>query len=89
MCSVKGKGVPMEAMKVYSGSGGMVSHIHDLGTMWRSGQPHTPGRFTLGEIARGTHWIGGLFGLRTGLGFLENSEFLFPYRNLDRRFSSP
>jgi len=55
MCSVKGKGVPMEAMKVYSGSGGMVSHIHDLGTMWRSGQPHTPGRFTLGEIARGTH----------------------------------
>jgi len=26
-----------------------------------------PGRFTAGEIASGTHWIGGLVGPRAGL----------------------
>jgi hypothetical protein len=35
-----------------------------------------PGRFTPGEKAPGTHWIGGWVGLRAGLDDLEKRTFL-------------
>jgi hypothetical protein len=37
-----------------------------------------PGRFTLGEKAAGTHWIGGWMGPRTGLDDVEKRKFLPP-----------
>jgi hypothetical protein len=37
-----------------------------------------PGRFTPGERAPGTHWIGGWVGLRAGLNDLEKRKFLTP-----------
>jgi hypothetical protein len=33
-----------------------------------------PGRFTSGEIAPGTHWIGGWMGPRDGLDAVEKTE---------------
>jgi hypothetical protein len=39
-----------------------------------SGQLHAPGRFTLGEIARGTHWIGGWVDPRAGLDDFEKRK---------------
>jgi hypothetical protein len=41
-----------------------------------SGQLHAPARFTLGERAPGTHWIGGWVDARTGLDDLERRKFL-------------
>jgi hypothetical protein len=41
----------------------------------------SPGRFIPGERASGTHWIGGLAGLRAGLGALEKN--IFPCRELN------
>jgi hypothetical protein len=35
-----------------------------------------PGRFTRGERAPGTHWIGGWVDLRAGMDDVENTEFL-------------
>jgi hypothetical protein len=36
-----------------------------------------PGRFTLGEIALGTHWIGGWVGPRAGLDAVEKRKILY------------
>jgi hypothetical protein len=41
-----------------------------------SGQLHAPSRFTPGEIATGTHWIGGWVGSRTGLNDVEKRKLL-------------
>jgi hypothetical protein len=35
-------------------------------------------RFTRGERAPGTHWIGGWVDLRAGLDYVENWKFLLP-----------
>jgi hypothetical protein len=61
-------------MKAY-GSGCVDPHFLDLGTggEWSTSRP---GRFTLGERAPGTHWIGGWVDLRAGLDDLENRKFL-------------
>jgi hypothetical protein len=47
--------------------------------------------FTRGETAPGTHCIGGLVGLRTGLDFVEKREVSCPYRepNLDSSVVQP
>jgi hypothetical protein len=47
-----------------------------LGTSWRWVVNFTSGRFTPGERAPGTHWIGGWVDLRAGLDDLEKSKFL-------------
>jgi hypothetical protein len=47
-----------------------IPHFIDLGTSWGGGgewSASRPGRFTLGERAPGTHWIGGWMGPRAGL----------------------
>jgi hypothetical protein len=41
-----------------------------------SGQLHAPARFTPGERAPGTHWIGGWVGPRAGLDDVEKRKFL-------------
>jgi hypothetical protein len=41
-----------------------------------SGQLDAPGRFTLGERAPGTHWIGGWVGPRASLDGAEKRKFL-------------
>jgi hypothetical protein len=43
-----------------------------VGGEWSTSRP---GRFTPGERAPGTHWIGGWVGLRAGLDDLEKREF--------------
>jgi hypothetical protein len=49
-----------------------------------------PGRFTFGERAPGTHWIGGWVGLRTGLDDVEKKEFLpLPDSNSDLSVVQP
>jgi hypothetical protein len=60
-------------MKAY-GSGFIDRHFLDLGTSWRS--TSRPCRFTPGERAPGTHWIGGWVDLRAGLDDLETRKFL-------------
>jgi hypothetical protein len=44
-----------------------------VGSEWSTSRP---GRFTPGERAPGTHWIGGLMDLRAGLDDLEKRKFL-------------
>jgi hypothetical protein len=41
-----------------------------------SGQLHAPCRFTLGERAHGTHWIGGSVGPRISLDAVEKRQIL-------------
>jgi hypothetical protein len=41
------------------GSGGMASHILDVGTSWIEWPASGSVRFISGERARGTQWIGG------------------------------
>jgi hypothetical protein len=48
----------------------------------------TPGRFTPGEIASGTHWIGGWVGPRASLDVMEKRE-IFPLSGIEPRPSSP
>jgi hypothetical protein len=57
-------------MKIYVGWR-YNSTILDLSTRWRW-SASLPGRFTPGEIAPGTHWIGGWVGPRIGLDGVEN-----------------
>jgi hypothetical protein len=55
------------------------STILDLGTSWRCGQLHAPGRFTPPpprERAPGTHWIGGWLDPKAGLNDVEKKIFL-------------
>jgi hypothetical protein len=44
-----------------------------VGVEWSTSRP---GRFTPGERAPGTHWIGGWVDLKTGLDDLEKRKFL-------------
>jgi hypothetical protein len=44
-----------------------------VGGEWSASRP---GRFTAGESVRGTHWIGGWLGHRTGLDDVEKRKFL-------------
>jgi hypothetical protein len=44
-----------------------------VGGEWSASRP---GRFTSGEIAPGTHWIGGWLGSREGLNDVEKRKFL-------------
>jgi hypothetical protein len=46
-----------------------------VGGEWSTSRP---GRFTPGERAPGTHWIGGWVDLRAGLDDLEERKFLTP-----------
>jgi hypothetical protein len=77
-------------MKAY-GSGCIDPHFLDLGTSseWSASRP---GRFTPGERATGTHWIGGWVDLRAGLHDLEKRKFLIlpglELRPLDRPANS-
>jgi hypothetical protein len=48
-----------------------------------------PGRFTPGERAPGTHWIGGWVGPRTGLDDVETRKFLTLPRLELRSLSRP
>jgi hypothetical protein len=48
-----------------------------VGGEWSASRPC---RFTPGERAPGTHWIGGWVGLRSGLDAVEKRKFL-PYRD--------
>jgi hypothetical protein len=63
-------------MKAY---GRMDVYIHDFFTLalvrgeWSAS---LPGRFTPGERASGTHWIGGWVGSRTGLDDVKKRKFL-------------
>jgi hypothetical protein len=56
-----------------------------VGGEWSTSRP---GRFTPGERAPGTHWIGGWVDLRAGLDDMENRKFLtlpvLELRPLDR-----
>jgi hypothetical protein len=51
-------------------------HFHDLGGSWRSGSASRPCRFTPGERAPVTHWIGGWVNPRAGLDDVEKRKFL-------------
>jgi hypothetical protein len=42
-----------------------------------------PGRFTLGERAPGTSWIGGWVGLRAGMDTVEYRKMCCPFRELN------
>jgi hypothetical protein len=53
-------------MKAYWGSEGIASRVRDLGT----------DRFTPGEGAPCTHWIGGWMGPRAGLDAVAKEEIL-------------
>jgi hypothetical protein len=56
------------------GSGCIDPHFLDLGTSeWSASRP---GRFTPGEIAPGTRWIGGWVSPRAGLDDVEERKFL-------------
>jgi hypothetical protein len=48
-----------------------------VGGEWSASRP---GRFTPGERALGTHWIGGCVGPRAGLDNMEKAKF-FTYRD--------
>jgi hypothetical protein len=63
-------------MKTY---GGVDVQIHVFLTSTLAGGEWSalrPGRFTPGERAPGTHWIGGWMGPRAGLGDVEKRKFL-------------
>jgi hypothetical protein len=64
------------AMKAYGGVGVYI-HIFLTSTLagdeWSASRP---GRFTPGERAHGTHWIGGWVDPRTGLDDVEKRKFL-------------
>jgi hypothetical protein len=71
-------------MKAYGGVGVQI-HIFLtsalVGVEWSTSRP---GRFTPGERAPGTHWIGGWVDLRAGLDDLKKRKFLTP-RGLELR----
>jgi hypothetical protein len=54
-------------MKTYGGVDVETPCFLDLGTSSRGVVSFTPRRFTPGERALGTHWIGGWVGPRAGL----------------------
>jgi hypothetical protein len=54
-------------MEGYWGSGAIASRILNLGARWGELSASRPGRFAHGEIAPGTHWIGGSVGPRAVL----------------------
>jgi hypothetical protein len=54
--------------------------ILDLGTRWRWSASR-PGRFTSGESAHSTNWIGGWVGPRAGLDNVEKRKLLAPAGN--------
>jgi hypothetical protein len=65
------------------------SIILDLGTRWRWVVTFTPlSRFTTGEGAPATHWIGGWVGPRAGLDAVEKRTILY-VRPLQYRLSHP
>jgi hypothetical protein len=55
------------------GSGCIDPHFLDFGTSWSE---WSTSRFTPGERAPSTHWIGGWVDLRAGLDCLEKRKFL-------------
>jgi hypothetical protein len=57
------------------GSGCIDPHFLDLGTSPGEWSTSRPGRFTPGERAPGTHWIGGWVDLRAGVD-VEKRKFL-------------
>jgi hypothetical protein len=52
------------------------SIFFDLGTSWGEWSASRPDRFTPGERAPGTHWIGDLVDPRAGLDDVEKRKFL-------------
>jgi hypothetical protein len=64
----KGKVVPVLNC-VRKTFGGVGLELHHSRWMWVIAS--CPGRFTSGERTSGTHWIGGLYGPRAGLGAVE------------------
>jgi hypothetical protein len=63
-------------MKAYGGIGCIDPHFLDLGTSWKQWSASRPCRFTSGERAPGTHWIGGWMGPRAGLDDVEKRKLL-------------
>jgi hypothetical protein len=70
-------------MKTYWGSGDIVPRILNLGTKWNCMVSFMPVRFTTGDRAPVTHWIGGWVGPRAGLDAVDNRKIPFP-SNPDR-----
>jgi hypothetical protein len=62
-------------MKAYEGNGCTDPDFLDLGTSWRWSASR-PGRYTPGERAPGTLWIGGWVDPRAGLDDVEKRKFL-------------
>jgi len=65
----KGKFVVIQAIIFYRGNGGIAPIVLTLSSKWSAAHS---GHFTPGEIARGTHWIGGWLSCRAALNILEN-----------------
>jgi hypothetical protein len=60
------------------GSGGIATPFFALGLDGGEWSASRPGRFTSGEIASRTHWIGGWMGYRAGLNVIEKRKSLVP-----------
>jgi hypothetical protein len=63
-------------MKEYVGVDVYIHIVLDIDTSWRWVVNSRPGRFTPGERAPGTQWIGGCVDLRADLDDLEKKKFL-------------
>jgi hypothetical protein len=63
-------------MKVYWGSGGIAPHILRPGGEWSASRL---GRFTPGERAPSTHWIGGWVGPRAVLDMVVKRKIPSPH----------
>jgi hypothetical protein len=74
-------------METYEDGWRYDSTILDLGTRWRWSASR-PDRFTPGEIAPSTDWIGGWVGSRAGLDAVEKRKTL-PLPRIVSRPSSP
>jgi hypothetical protein len=72
-------------MKAYWGSGGIAPLIIDLGTRWGLWSASRPGRLTPRERAPGTHWTGGLLGLRAVLDAVVKRRIPTPRRESNPR----
>jgi len=67
-------------MKTYWG-GGIAPRILNLGARWRWVVSFTPGRFTPGERAPGTHWIGRWVGPESVWTLWQREKFSSPAQN--------
>jgi hypothetical protein len=63
-------------MKAYRGVDVWIHIFFTLALVGGEWSNSRPGRFTPGERAPGTHWIGGWVDLRAGLDDLKNRKFL-------------